>query len=142
MDVLALVSGLTACDPPTAARRDLEGCAEASARVRAWLDGFDVRDRPGPRGEVRLRGQGARRRDEPLARRRHGSRVIERGETLRQVPAIEGAVHAGDVSGAHVDVITRALRQVPKARRGELASIIDERVHDARSLPANEYEDG
>ena len=139
MDVLALVSGLTACDPPTAARRDLEGCAEASARVRAWLDGFDVQI--GRALEVKS-GYGAKvLADAMKLSLAGGTRVIERGETLREVPAVEGAVHAGDVSGAHVDVITRALRQVPKVRRGEMASIIDERVHDARSLPANEYED-
>ena len=139
MDVLALVSRLTACDPPTAARRDLEGCAEASARVRAWLDGFDVQI--GRALEVKS-GYGAKvLADAMKLSLAGGTRVIERGETLREVPAVEGAVHAGDVSGAHVDVITRALRQVPKVRRGEMASIIDERVHDARSLPANEYED-
>ena len=47
---------------------------------------------------------------------------------------------AGDVSAAHVDVAARALRQVPEARRGELASIMDGLVGDARSLPANEFE--
>ena len=42
MDVLALVSGLAACDPETADRDELVASVEASARVRAWLDGFDI----------------------------------------------------------------------------------------------------
>jgi hypothetical protein len=114
MDVLALVSELAACDPATAARRDLEGCAEASARVRAWLDGFDVQ--VGRALEVKS-GYGAKvLADAMILSLAAGTRVIERSETLQHVPAIEGALHAGDVSGAHVDVITRALRQVP--RRG------------------------
>jgi hypothetical protein len=139
MDVRALVSGLAECDLSAAARHELEGCAEASARVRAWLDGFDVQ--VGRALEVKS-GYGAKvLADAMNLSLAAGTRVIERGETLRQIPAVEGAVHAGEVSGAHVDVITRALRQVPKARRGELASVIDERVRDARSLPANEYED-
>jgi hypothetical protein len=139
MDMLALVSGLAACDPAAADRRDLEGCAEASARLRAWLDGFDVQ--VGRALEVKS-GYGAK----VLADAMHlslagGNRVIERGETLRQVPEVETALHEGDVSGAHIDVISRAMRQVPKARRLQLASIVDQRVHEARSLPANEYED-
>ena len=56
------------------------------------------------------------------------------------LPAIEAAVKGGDVSAAHVDAATRALRQVPETRRGELAAIVDRRVGDARSLPANEFE--
>ncbi len=69
-----------------------------------------------------------------------GERVIERGRTLTVLPAIEAALKAGDVSAAHVDAATRALRQVPEARRGELAAIIDGLVGDARSLPPNEFE--
>ncbi len=42
MDVLALVGELAACDPGAADRAALESCAAISARVRAWLDGFDV----------------------------------------------------------------------------------------------------
>ena len=92
MDVLALVSRLTACDPPTAARRDLEGCAEASARVRAWLDGFDVEI--GRALEVKS-GYGAKvLADAMKLSLAGGTRVIERGETLREVPAVEEAVHA------------------------------------------------
>ena len=42
VDVVALVGDLAACDPATADRDELVASVEASARVRAWLDGFDV----------------------------------------------------------------------------------------------------
>ncbi len=66
--------------------------------------------------------------------------MIERGRTSSGLPTIAAAVKAGDVSGAHVDAATRALRQVDEKHRGELASTVDGLVGDARSLPANEFE--
>jgi hypothetical protein len=110
----------------------------AISRLRAWLDGIDVD--LGRALEAKT-GYGAKTfADAANVSLAAGHRVIERGETLRVLPAIAAAVSAGDVSAAHVDTATRALRQVPEARRGELVAIIDRRVSDARSLPANEYE--
>ncbi len=138
MDVVALVGELAACDPEVADRSALEDCAALSGRVRAWLDGFDVE--VGHVLEVKT-GYGAKvladAMNVPLA---SGERVIERGRTLRVLPAIAAAMSAGDVSGAHVDAATRALRQVAEKHRPELASTVDGLVSDARSLPANEFE--
>ncbi len=138
MDVLALVGDLAALDAATANREQLDRGVETSSRLRAWLDGIDVDLAEALRGEDGLWRQDVEcRRSLSLAA---GHRVIERGETLRVLPALEAAMKAGDVSAAHVDVAVLALRQVPEARRGELAAIIDRRVSDAWSLPANEYE--
>ena len=106
--------------------------------LRAWLDGIDVD--VGRALEAKT-GYGAKTfADAANVSLAAGQRVIERGETLRALPALEAAMRAGDVSAAHVDAATRALRQVPRSARGELAAIIDRRVGDARSLPANEFE--
>ncbi len=138
MDVLALVSGLAACDPATADRNHLVASVEASARVRAWLDGFDIE--VGRALEVKT-GYGAKvLADAANVSLAAGERVIERGRTLGVLPAIAGAVRTGDVSGAHVDAATRALRQVDEKKRSELAAIIDGLVGEAWSLPANEFE--
>ena len=59
---------------------------------------------------------------------------------MTALPVIAAAVRDGDVSGAHVDAATRALRQVDEKHRPELASIVDGLVGDARSLPVNEFE--
>ncbi len=138
MDLLTVVGELLALDPATADRRALEECAVLSARVRAWLDGFDVE--VGRALEVKT-GYGAKVfADAANVSLSAGERVIERGRTLRVLPAIAAAVRAGDVSGGHVDAVTRALRQVDEKHRGELAAIVDGLVGEARSLPANEFE--
>ncbi len=138
MDVVTAVGELAACDPAAADRDVLVASVEASARVRAWLDGFDVE--VGRALEVKT-GYGAKVfADAANVSLATGERVIERGRTLSLVPAIEAAVSAGDVSGAHVDGVTRALRQVDEKHRGELAAIVDGLVGEARSLPANEFE--
>ena len=113
MDVVALVGDLAACDPSVADRVALEDCAAISARVRAWLDGFDVE--VGRALEAKT-GYGAKvladAANLSLASRRPSDRA---GRTLRVLPAIEAAMKAGDVSAAHADVAARALRQVPEA---------------------------
>ncbi len=134
MDIVAAAGELAAFDPKAADRVALEDCAAVSARVRAWLDGFDIE--VGRSLEVKT-GYGAKvLADATNVSLASGERVIERGRTLRVVPAIAAAVRAGDVSGAHVDAATRALRQVDEKHRSELGSIIDSLVDDARSLPA------
>ena len=138
MDIVAAAGDLAAFDPVAADRRALEDRAALSARVRAWLDGFDVE--VGRALEAKT-GYGAKVfADAANVSLASGERVIERGRTLTVLPAIEAAMSAGDVSAAHVDVATRALRQVDEKHRRELASIIDGLVGDARSLPANEFE--
>ena len=78
--------------------------------MRAWLDGFDVE--VGRALEAKT-GYGAKvLADATNVSLASGERVIERGRTLTVLPAIEAAVSAGDVSAAHVDAATRALRQV------------------------------
>jgi hypothetical protein len=138
VDVLALVGELVACDVATADREALDASAGASARLRSWLDGFEVA--VGRRFEA-MTGYGAKTfSDAAGVSLGAGERVVERGVTLSAVPVIEAAVHGGDVSGAHVDAVTRALRQVSPKRRGELAARVEAMVGDARSLPANEFE--
>ena len=138
MDVVALVGQLRACDPETADRETLDACAGASGRVRAWLDAFDV---DLGRGFESKTGYGAKTfADAAGVSLSAGERVVERGRTLSELPAIGAAAREGDVSGAHVDVATRALRQVPASHRGELAARIDGLADSARSLPACEFE--
>ena len=93
--MLALMSDLAACDPGAADRREIEECVAASARVRAWLDGFDVE--AGRALEVKT-GYGAKVFADAANVSLHaGERVIERGPHLTRLPPIAAAVKAGDV---------------------------------------------
>jgi Domain of unknown function (DUF222) len=135
---VAAAGELAAFDPATADRRALEDGAALSARVRGWLDSFDVE--VGRALDVKT-GYGAKvLADAANVSLASGERVIERGETLSVLAAIEAAMREGDMGAAHVDAATRALRQVDEKRRGPLATRINGLVTDARSLPPNEFE--
>jgi hypothetical protein len=139
MDVLALVTELAACDPSVADRDELVARAKASGRIRAWLDAFDIE--VGRALDTRT-GYGQKVLADATNISMHAAeKVLERGRTLRELPRLEAAVKAGDVSGAHVDAATRALRQVPAARREVLARKVDSLVHVAASVPAHEFEE-
>ncbi len=126
MDVLALVGELAACDPATAGRDALVASVEASARVRAWLDGVDIE--LGRALEVKT-GYGQKVFADAANVSTHtAEKVLERGRTLAVLPRVEAAVKAGDVSGAHVDAAARAMRQVPRDRQELLAGRIDQLV--------------
>jgi hypothetical protein len=138
VDVVALVGDLAACDPSIADRSQLAACADASTRIRAWLDAYDIEL---ARGFEVTTGYGAKTfADAAGVSLSAGQRVVERGATLQRVTALEAAMKAGELSGPHVDAVTRALRQVPEARRAEFAARVDERVSEARSRPVHEYE--
>ena len=80
MDVVTAVGELAACDPAAADRDVLVASVEASARVRAWLDGFDVE--VGRALEDRT-GYGAKVFADAANVSLHtGERVIERGKHL------------------------------------------------------------
>ena len=49
---------------------------------------------------------------------RDGEQVLNRAETAEQIPALGKSLEAGRVSGGHVDVFTRALRQAAARRLG------------------------
>ena len=85
MDVVALVGDLTALDAATANREQLDRGVETSSRLRAWLDGIDVD--LGRALEAKT-GYGAKTiADAANVSLAAGQRVIERGETLRALPA-------------------------------------------------------
>jgi hypothetical protein len=51
---------------------------------------------------------------------RDGEQVIKRAETVELIPTLGRSLEAGRVSGAHVDVLTRALAQLQPATRQQL----------------------
>ena len=51
---------------------------------------------------------------------RDAERVMDRAATVEQIPAVEVSLDAGRLSGGHVDVFTRVLRQLEPAVRAKL----------------------
>ena len=91
------------------------------ARLRAWLDGRDVRLAAGL-AEVTVRpeqivAEAAR------TSTRDADRVMERARTVAAIPALGEALDAGTVSGGHVDAVGRVLRQLEPCHRDALGGV-------------------
>ena len=115
-----LVDAVGGVDITSGDRDVLVAVAGASALVRRWLDGLDVRVARAmaefePRTEVILAEAS---RTSP----REVGRVLQRATTTGTVSALGAALDAGDVSAGHVDVVTSVLRQVEPDVRAVLVA--------------------
>jgi hypothetical protein len=70
---------------------------------------------------------------------REGERAIKRAETIEQIPTLGTSLEAGRVSGAHVDVLTRALAQLQPAPRQQLIDDSAGLVHAAENTTPDEF---
>jgi hypothetical protein len=70
---------------------------------------------------------------------RDGEQVIKRAETVEQIPTLGRSLEAGRVSGAHVDVLTRALAQLQPATRQQLIEAAPSLVALAENETAEEF---
>jgi Domain of unknown function (DUF222) len=70
---------------------------------------------------------------------RHGGRLLERAETAAAVPELGASLDAGRVSGDHVDVMTRVLRDLKPALRPELAGQAERLVVIAEQSTPDEF---
>src|SRR5215210_4876177 len=88
------------------------------ARLRGWLDGREV-------AAARLVAEVSSFPEKSLAdasrtNLRHGEQMMRRAETADAVPDFGVSLDAGRLSGAHVDVLARTLRQVEPDVRDKL----------------------
>ena len=70
---------------------------------------------------------------------RHGELALKRAETVKQIPEIGRSLDDGRVSGAHVDVLTRALAQLPPVPRQQLVDDAPGLVRAAENSTADEF---
>ena len=101
-------------------REVLVAAIATAARLRAWLDGRNVR-MAARLAEVTTRpeqivAQAAR------TSVRDADRVVERSRTVSAIPALGEALDNGTVSGGHVDAVGRVLRQLEPAHRDTLTA--------------------
>ncbi|HEY5422002.1 MAG TPA: hypothetical protein VIK05_00940, partial [Ilumatobacteraceae bacterium] len=98
-------------------RGSVEAAVAGLGRLRAWLDSRSV-------VAARLMAEVSSFPEKSLADAsrtglRDATRLLERAETVEQVPAFGSSLEAGRVTGGHVDVLSRTLRQVePEVRDG------------------------
>jgi Domain of unknown function (DUF222) len=70
---------------------------------------------------------------------RQGGQLLKRAETAQAVPAFGSSLDAGRVSGEHVDVLTRALRQLEPAIRPRLLEKAPGLVSIAEQVAPDEF---
>src|SRR6478672_12880225 len=123
MDVEALLRELARFDLTSADRGQLADAIAKSASVRAWLDGKDVK-----LGKAMAAKSAFPEKDIADASgvtMRAAATVLERGATVELAPAYASALAEGGASGARVDAVGAALRQVDAAQRAELARLAE-----------------
>ena len=117
-EVQELVGWVASVDPCCCDREVLTGAVASVGRLQSWVEGQRVR-------LARQLADVASFPEKTLANAARGSlrdaeRDLERGRTIDAMPAVGAALAAGDVSGGHVDVVTRALRQLEAPQRKTL----------------------
>src|SRR3954447_4817873 len=106
-------------------------------RLQDWFDGRQV-------AAARLVAEVSSFREKSLAdasrtNLRHGEQMLRRAETADQVPEFGMSLDAGRVSGAHVDVLARTLRQVEPGVRDKLIEQASSLVLIAEHATADDF---
>ena len=126
VDVVGLVTVLTASDPAVCDQAALTELVATAHRVRCWLDGYEARIAVradelaacgvGDPGRVVLADGG--RRSGRAARD-----AAARGGVCAELPGVFDALASGAVSAGHVDAIARLVRRLDDAGRAELREL-------------------
>ena len=135
-EVVGLVRSVASVDGSSDRGEVIQAVADLAA-IRRWCDGR----------EVALAGfmhQHSPIPEKPMAKaarssQRQAKKVLQRGETAGETPALGKALEKGEVSGEHVDAAGSALRSADQAKRGELAKRIDALTGKAATMSAEEF---
>ena len=119
-EVHRLVGEVIGVDDDCRDREVLVAAVATVARLRAWLDGRNVRLAAGL-AEVSARPEQVVA-DAARTSTRDADRVLDRARTVDAIPALGEALDAGTVSGGHVDAVGRVLRQLEPCHREALAA--------------------
>ncbi len=136
-DVQSLVRRVAAIDAGCADLAVLQAAVDDLRRLRSWVDGREVAFARSIAGlssfpEKSLAEAGR-------TSLRHGQEVLKRAETTEAMPSFGASLAAGNVSGEHVDVLTRALRQLEPAVRPRLIEAAPTLVGVAEQSTADEF---
>jgi Domain of unknown function (DUF222) len=128
LDPISLIAGLTRVEIHSAAQPEIIHALENIRRVRARVDASEVALARRLHELTPLADSGvAKAAQRP---NRHGDRVRKRAETTTAIPALADAFDTGEISGEHVDAISKAVTAAPEEIRNELREAITELVPD------------
>src|SRR5437763_14159167 len=136
-EVHELVDRAAALESCRRDRVSVEVVVDELRRLRAWIDGRDV-------AAARLMAEVSSFPEKSLADAartglRQAEQMMRRCETADQVPGFGMSLDAGRVSGAHVDVLARTLRQVEPQVRDKLIEQAPALVLIAENASADDF---
>jgi hypothetical protein len=136
-EVHELVGRVAAVDAGCADWAVLQAAVGELRRLKSWVEGREV-------ALARLVAEVSSFPEKSLAEAgrislRHGEQLLHRAETAEQVPSFGASLDAGRVSGEHVDVLARTLRQLEPAARVKLIEAAPGLVVIAENVTADEF---
>jgi hypothetical protein len=135
--LVELVGRVAAVDVDGGDRGALEAGVRELRRLRSWVDGREVAFARALKAvssfPEKTLGEAAR------VSPREASRTLERAGTVEVAPLFGEALDAGEVSGAHVDVLGRVLRKVTPAVREQIVAQSPRLVAVARQATPDEF---
>jgi len=126
----------------TADQASVAAALEEVRRVRGWLDSVEV---AAARRLAELAALSPSMFPEQVAAGAgrisltEASKGFERAKTTTAIPQLDAVLQGGDASGAHIDVVTRAMRQLSPDERDRLADRGDVLALAATSLSRDEF---
>ena len=142
MSVVGLVESIVAVDVAGSAQSVIERLLGDVRRVRGWLDSVEVAA-AGRLAELAAASPSMFPErvvaDAGRVSLGEASKSFDRARTVGVVPELGVVLDAGDISAGHVDVVTRALRQLSTGQREVLAGRGDVLAEAAAQLPADEF---
>ncbi len=136
-EVQCLVGRVAAVDADCADGGVLKAAVEDLRRLKSWVEGREV-------AFAQQIANVSSFPEKSLAEAsntslRHGGRLLKRAATAGDVPAFGRSLDSGRVSGEHVDVLTRALRELEPAARAKLIDQGEHLVKLAEHSTADEF---
>ncbi len=136
-EVQCLVGRVAAVDAGCTDWGVLKAALEDVRRLKSWVEGREV-------ALARAIAKVSSFPEKSLAETgrtslREGERLMRRAETTEQIPTLGVSLAAGRVSADHVDVLTRALRQLEPVVRDRLAGAAASLVPVAENSTPDEF---
>ena len=142
MSVIVLVETIAALDWPTADEQAVARALTNVRRLRGWLDSIEV---AAARRLVDLAVTSPAMFPERVAADAgrvslaEASKGFDRAQTTTANPQLDPVLARGEASGGHVDVVTRAMRQLTAVQQRQLADRGDELALAASQLSRDEF---
>jgi Domain of unknown function (DUF222) len=118
LDPISLIAGLERVEIGSAAQAEIVLALENLRRVRARVDAGEVALSRRLRDFTALSDEEVSRAAQRHSR--HGNRIRERADTTAAIPSLGDAFDSGDVSGEHVDAVSKAVKAAPVEVRDRL----------------------